>query len=227
MSEAKNSSVDNAFCESSSSFDSRLLYAAANSVRSINVAICSGGTGGHMFPACALFDSLKARGCSVSIITDARGDRFCKGIDPAEKLVLPTLRFNIHAAFKLFHNFFRISLRLRSLWKSGVPDIIVGFGSSFTIAPILVGKSLKSKVLLYEQNSILGRANKFLERLADYRVSTFAIDEKWKQLPLLFARNLLRRLKMCGKSFRKVRVRWAHKNSHNRWKSGSIFFFLA
>lgn len=162
------------------------------------IAICSGGTGGHMFPACALYDSLKARGYSVCMITDARGDRFCKGITLSDKVVLSTLRFDIRMLFKLLKDFFRVSLRLRSLWKPAAPDIIVGFGSSFTIAPILVGKSLKSKVLLYEQNSVLGRANKFLERLADYRVSTFAIDEKWKQLPSPVRKDFIEAATRCA-----------------------------
>lgn len=147
------------------------------------IAICSGGTGGHMFPACALFESLRARGYSVTMVTDIRGNRFCDAIDSAEKVVLPTLRFDLRSILKLLRDFSSVVLRLRAMWSGTRPDLIVGFGSSFTIAPILVGKLLKSKVLLYEQNSVLGRANKFLARFADFKVSTFAIDERWKQLP--------------------------------------------
>lgn len=147
------------------------------------IAICSGGTGGHMFPAGALFDSLKARGYSVTMITDARGDRFCDNIESAEKIVLPTLRFSLKFPFKLCRDFCKVLLQLKSIWPSISPDLIVGFGSSFTIAPILIGKLFKSRVLLYEQNSVLGRANKFLAHFSDYKVSTFVIDEKWKQLP--------------------------------------------
>lgn len=150
---------------------------------SLSIVICSGGTGGHMFPACALFDSLKARGHSVCMITDVRGDRFCKTVAPTEKVVLPTLLFSPRGIFKLLRDFTTVYSYLRSLWKTSPPDLIVGFGGSFTIAPIFAGKSVRSRVVLYEQNSILGRANKFLVRFSDFKVSTFAVDERWKQLP--------------------------------------------
>lgn len=151
------------------------------SVRSI--AICSGGTGGHMFPACALFDSLKSRGHSVKVITDVRGNRFCDTISQSEKIVLPTLRFSARGIFKLLRDLITVCSHLRSAWKTTHPDLLIGFGSSFTIAPVLIGKLFKSKIILYEQNSVLGNANRFLARFADYKVSTFTIDEKWRWVP--------------------------------------------
>ena len=40
------------------------------------VALASGGTGGHMFPASALADALTRRGFEVALITDRRGQSF-------------------------------------------------------------------------------------------------------------------------------------------------------
>lgn len=149
----------------------------------LNIAICSGGTGGHMFPACALFESLKMRGHSVSMITDTRGDRFCNAINEGDKVVVKTIRFSIRNIFGMVFDLIGIARKFFGLWKNNRPDIIVGFGSLFTIVPILIGKLFGSKIIVYEQNSILGRANKFLACFADFKVSTFAIDEKWQQLP--------------------------------------------
>lgn len=153
----------------------------------LKISICSGGTGGHMFPACALFDSLSEKGHSVTMVTDVRGDRFCGNIGSSHKIVLRTIRFSlgfsIKKLFKLIRDTFSISSQLHALWKSAPPDVIVGFGSSFTIIPILIGKLLGSKIILYEQNSILGKANKFLSRFSDFKVSTFSIDESWQRLP--------------------------------------------
>ena len=149
----------------------------------LNIAICSGGTGGHMFPACALFELLKLRGHSVSMITDTRGERFCNAINEGDKVVVKTVRFNIRNIFSIIFDLIGISRKFLSIWKNNRPDIIVGFGSLFTIVPIMIGKLFGSKIIVYEQNSILGRANKFLSYFANFKVSTFTIDEKWQQLP--------------------------------------------
>lgn len=149
----------------------------------LNIAICSGGTGGHMFPACALFESLNMRGHSVSMITDMRGNRFCKSINEKNKVVVKTIRFSIRNIFRIIFDLTKIARKFFALWRDNQPDVIIGFGSLFTIVPILIGKLSGSKIIIYEQNSILGKANKFLARFADFKISTFAIDEKWQQLP--------------------------------------------
>ncbi|HEC00130.1 MAG TPA: hypothetical protein ENI91_00400, partial [Sphingomonadales bacterium] len=41
--------------------------------RTSHIVLAAGGTGGHVFPACALKDELLRRGHEVSFITDQRG----------------------------------------------------------------------------------------------------------------------------------------------------------
>ena len=40
------------------------------------VIIAAGGTGGHMFPAAAFAEEMRARGWQVGLISDARGLSF-------------------------------------------------------------------------------------------------------------------------------------------------------
>ncbi|MCE8469882.1 glycosyltransferase, partial [Rhodovulum sulfidophilum] len=43
------------------------------------LVIAAGGTGGHMFPAQALAETMLARGWRVKLSTDARGARYAGG----------------------------------------------------------------------------------------------------------------------------------------------------
>jgi len=142
------------------------------------VIVCSGGTGGHMFPACALLEAIKQSGHHTHMITDTRGNTFCDSIE--DKTVVNTVRISIKTIPHAAIGFCRIVLKFFKLWKSDHPDIIIGFGGLFTVAPIIVAKILGAKVVIYEQNSIVGKANRLLEKISDLKLSTFKIDLSWK-----------------------------------------------
>ena len=42
------------------------------------VIIGAGGTGGHMFPAAAFADEMRARGWAIGLMSDARGLRYAE-----------------------------------------------------------------------------------------------------------------------------------------------------
>ncbi|WP_418151976.1 glycosyltransferase [Litorimonas sp. RW-G-Af-16] len=48
--------------------------------------LAAGGTGGHMFPAQALAETLKARGWDIAMMTDARGQKHTGKI-PADPII--------------------------------------------------------------------------------------------------------------------------------------------
>ena len=48
--------------------------------------LAAGGTGGHMFPAQALAEILKAEGWDIALMTDARGQKHCGRI-PADPVI--------------------------------------------------------------------------------------------------------------------------------------------
>lgn len=146
----------------------------------MKVSICSGGTGGHIFPACALFESLKQRGHIVNIVTDTRGERFCTDI--SQKTVISTIRFDLVNAVDALKKSFQAAKKLATMWWNDRPDIIIGFGGVFTTIPTLIGKILGAKIIIYEQNAVIGRANKLLAHIADYKLSNFAVSYRWYRM---------------------------------------------
>jgi UDP-N-acetylglucosamine--N-acetylmuramyl-(pentapeptide) pyrophosphoryl-undecaprenol N-acetylglucosamine transferase len=53
------------------------------------ILIAAGGTGGHLFPAEALSDALRHRGCAVELVTDRRGEGFAKAFPARRVHALP------------------------------------------------------------------------------------------------------------------------------------------
>lgn len=134
--------------------------------------ICSGGTGGHMFPACALCDELASNGYDVELVTDERGSVFAKRI--SNKTVLKTIRFSFFSIIHLIGIIFILFRR----WIFNRPAIIVGFGGLMTVAPIIIAKILGAKVVIYEQNAMIGKANKLLSHISNLNVSMFLLSDK-------------------------------------------------
>lgn len=131
------------------------------------IVISTGGTGGHVLPANQLARSLKAQGAIVSAVIDKRGHAYLDA-DP-------------------FYQVFQINLRkgngklgkIRQLWdvliqtrrcmrhfKAIKPDLVVGFGGYMSLPPLLAAKSLSIPYVLHEENSVLGKVNRFMARYA-------------------------------------------------------------
>lgn len=142
----------------------------------LTVALAAGGTGGHMFPAEALAKALLTRGHQVVLITDSRGS----GFGPE---LLEVRCYAIAAGGIAGTN---IVKRIKSLGRLGVgyiqarrhlkacgADIVVGFGGYPSVPSVLAGAHLGLKVVLHEQNAVLGRANRGLARYAHSICTSF------------------------------------------------------
>ena len=139
--------------------------------------VMAGGTGGHIFPGLAVAEALRARGWRVhwlgapasmeAQLVPPRGFAFenvqfggVRGKGAATLLWLP---------LKL----------LRALGQSiGVirrvkPDVLVAFGGYITFPGGLMGVALGKPLVLHEQNSIAGMANKVLAGIADRVFTAF------------------------------------------------------
>ena len=126
------------------------------------IALSAGGTGGHMFPALALHNSLKEEGHDTVFITDDRGLRW---LPKDEKLSITIVQASaIHAGLigKL-KSATKIGLgTLKSLFilLSKRPKVIVGFGGYPSFPALLAGHILRIPIILHEQNAVFGRANR-------------------------------------------------------------------
>ena len=158
----------------------------------MKVVLCAGGTGGHLFPAIALAEALENNQHDVTIVTDDRGAVYCENFE--NKKVYKSVRFSLKGLFLLAFRLLGIFISFFRYCKAEKPDVIVGFGGIFTIVPVLVGKMCGVKIVLYEQNTIIGRANRYLLNFADLRLSAFSIGGKWKMQPSPVRKEFLQKL---------------------------------
>ena len=143
------------------------------------IVIAAGGTGGHFFPAEALAAELLARGQRVALMTDARSAGLSSGVFAnAERFVIkgagiagrgPVQALRAAAALAAG------TVQARRILTMLNATAVVGFGGYPSVAPVLATRLLRRRpaVVLHEQNSVLGRANRFLARHADVLALSF------------------------------------------------------
>jgi UDP-N-acetylglucosamine--N-acetylmuramyl-(pentapeptide) pyrophosphoryl-undecaprenol N-acetylglucosamine transferase len=129
------------------------------------VVLATGGTGGHMFPAEALARELIARDRPVTLITDRRGAGFDAELPQVEThriraggVAGASLLKRAKGIASLGIGFFQARRLLRRLDA----DVVVGFGGYPSVPTVLAGSLSGLRVVLHEQNAVLGRANRLL-----------------------------------------------------------------
>ena len=139
--------------------------------------VMAGGTGGHIFPGLAVAEELRARGWRVHWL-GAPGSMESQLVPP-RGFPLETIEFG-GVRGKGAKTLLLLPLRLaKAFWQSLQvvrrvrPQVVVGLGGYITfpggIMSVLLGKPL----VLHEQNSIAGMANKLLAAFAARVYSAF------------------------------------------------------
>ncbi|MBF5002879.1 undecaprenyldiphospho-muramoylpentapeptide beta-N-acetylglucosaminyltransferase [Diaphorobacter caeni] len=139
--------------------------------------IMAGGTGGHIFPGIAVAEELRNRGWKVHWL-GTPGSMESR-IVPPKGFALETIEFS-GVRGKGLMTLALLPLRLlRAFWQALSvvrrikPDVVVGMGGYVTfpggMMAVLAGKPL----VLHEQNSVAGMANKVLAGVADRIFTAF------------------------------------------------------
>ena len=139
--------------------------------------VMAGGTGGHIFPGIAVAETLRARGWRVvwmgnpegmeARIVPARGYetawvRFgaLRGKGIMRKMLLP---------LNLVYGFWQAWRALRRTR----PDVVLGMGGYISFPGGMMAALLGRPLVLHEQNSVAGLANRVLARVADAVLTGF------------------------------------------------------
>lgn len=146
------------------------------------IVLAAGGTGGHVFPAKALAETLLARGRRVVLITDRRGNAF-EGVAGgaleihrirAAGVAGRGLLSKVKAAGELVLGY----LEARRLIRALQPAVVIGFGGYASVPTVMAAGARGVPVVLHEQNAVLGRANRLLAPRADAIATSFETVEK-------------------------------------------------
>lgn len=141
------------------------------------IVVAAGGTAGHVFPAEALVAALRSRGWRAVVLTDRRAAG--RGFAGAERHIVASAGVagrgvwrGVAALGAMPAGVFaarRLIVRLR-------PRVVVGFGGYPSVAPVLAARLVgrRPRILLHEQNAVLGRANRVLALVADRVAVSFA-----------------------------------------------------
>ena len=129
------------------------------------IVLAAGGTGGHIFPAEALAETLLRLGERVVLVTDRRFANFTTGALSA--IEIRTIRAGTVGGkwhqkalgvVRLVVGVFEARRVLRSLR----PKVVVGFGGYPSFPTVFAAAGLDIPTVIHEQNSVLGRANRLL-----------------------------------------------------------------
>ena len=129
-----------------------------------------GGTGGHIFPAVAIADSLKKMGDVEITFVGRKGsmeDRLVSANWPYEyskavPLSRGSMAKNLTLPFKLAGAY----IRAKAIIKKVKPDVVVATGGYVSLPIVIAAGRMGIPVYLQEQNAVAGVANKLGSRYA-------------------------------------------------------------
>lgn len=152
------------------------------------ICLAAGGTGGHVFPAEALAQTLLERGHRLALVTDRRGHAYGGTLGQLETFriaagglagrgLLPRIRAVAELGLGV--------VQARSLLSRLKPDAVIGFGGYASVPTMLAASWLGIPTAIHEQNAVLGRANRLLasrvQRIATCYAQVQNLDPTWNR----------------------------------------------
>ena len=160
-----------------------------------NVIIATGGTGGHIFPAVSLANYLNKTGFKSNLTSDKRGAKYI------DNTLLTNTKIIDSSSLNKNRRFFSIFKILSAIFESIVfiiktkPKFIFGMGGYASFPVCVAGIILRIPFLIYENNLLIGKANRFLSPFAKKILVSYkdieGINEKYKSKIIIIG-NILR-----------------------------------
>ncbi|MDD1608229.1 MAG: undecaprenyldiphospho-muramoylpentapeptide beta-N-acetylglucosaminyltransferase [Methylococcaceae bacterium] len=141
------------------------------------IVIMAGGTGGHVFPALAVAQSLIEKGWQVSWLGTEKGLE--SRVIPENGIAIDIISVagirgkgvlsKITAVFGLF----KACAQAVKILRQRKPDVVLGMGGFVAGPGGLMAKLLGIPLVIHEQNRIVGTTNRLLARLANRVLEAF------------------------------------------------------
>lgn len=138
------------------------------------VLLAAGGTGGHMFPASAVAELLLAKGHEVHFITDLRGAQYLS--QDSSKSVYNLCHLGRRSLKTLPQAVWQMLVLMWGCFfyfLSSRPTKVVGFGGYVTYPVLLMAKLFRVPYFLHEQNSVMGKVNRWFKEGASRVMTSF------------------------------------------------------
>ena len=139
--------------------------------------IMAGGTGGHIFPGLAVAEALRVKGWQVQWL--GAPNSMESRLVPPRGFELQTIDFSgVRGKGLLTLAVLPVRL-LKAFWQSiqvirrVKPDVVVGLGGYISFPAGMMAVLLGKPLVLHEQNSVAGMANKVLASVADKVFTAF------------------------------------------------------
>lgn len=144
------------------------------------VILAAGGTGGHIFPAAALAEVLRARGIDVMLVTDHRFHGYSQtgpdnilGQIPIHTIRAGNLSGNIVKKLTSALGIALGTLQALNLMRRYRPIAVVGFGGYPSLPTMLAAILSGRRTIIHEQNSVLGRVNRLIATRVNHIATTY------------------------------------------------------
>ena len=147
------------------------------------VVIAAGGTGGHMFPAQAFAEEMRARGWTIALVTDERGKKYATTFPADWRLEVEAATFGSKLPHRLLDSALKLrkgTAEARKNFEKTKPALIAGFGGYPSYPSLSAARAMGIPILIHEQNSVLGRVNRLFAAQAKFVACGF---ERLDKLP--------------------------------------------
>ncbi len=146
------------------------------------IVLSGGGTAGHINPALALAEELQDRGCEVYFAGTPQG---------VEATLVPKAgipfkafeasgfdRSNPASLIKGVAKIAKSTKKAKAWFDEIKPDAVVGFGGYVSIPVSRAAEQAGIPVVIHEQNSVMGMANKYLSKSAAAVCLTYELQDQ-------------------------------------------------
>ncbi|HXE37302.1 MAG TPA: undecaprenyldiphospho-muramoylpentapeptide beta-N-acetylglucosaminyltransferase, partial [Azonexus sp.] len=141
------------------------------------IMIMAGGTGGHIFPALAVADKMRERSWKVVWLGNPEGME--ARLVPQHGYEMAWLKFGALRGKGVLRKLLLPFNLLRGFWQAQKlirqvrPDVVLGMGGYITFPGGMMASLFNKPLVVHEQNSVAGLANRVLAGVADRIVTGF------------------------------------------------------